>query len=47
MLGICVFCGDDIYPDDESCSETSGEAHVECAETEDPEELNRQLIGTN
>jgi len=35
----CIYCGETIYPEDESCSNSFGSAHVECAEEEDPEEL--------
>jgi predicted nucleic acid-binding Zn ribbon protein len=40
MLDKCIYCGEDIYPDDESCSNYIGQSHIECAEREDPEELN-------
>ena len=39
MVDNCIYCGEDIYPDDESCSKGFGQAHIECAEREDPEEL--------
>ena len=36
----CMYCGEDIYPDDEIVYKNCGHsAHVECSETEDPEEL--------
>ena len=41
MLDKCIYCGEDIYPDDESCSNYIGQSHIECAEREDPEELNQ------
>lgn len=39
MLDKCIYCGEDIYPDDESFSNDIGQAHIECSEKEDPEEL--------
>jgi len=39
MIDKCVYCGEDIFPDDEICLTSIGNSHVECAETEDPEEL--------
>lgn len=36
----CIYCGETIYPEDEKCHKRNGGvAHVECSETEDPEEL--------
>jgi hypothetical protein len=39
MLDTCFYCGEDIYQSDEICSKGFGQAHIECAEREDPEEL--------
>ena len=35
----CIYCGETIYQSDEACHKSFGNAHVECAEAEDPEEL--------
>ena len=39
MSDTCVYCGEEIYPDDERVSNNFGIAHCECSEREDPEEL--------
>jgi len=39
MVDNCFYCGEDIYPEDESCIKSLGHSHAECAEREDPEEL--------
>jgi len=38
-MDTCFYCGENLYPDDETVSKVFGQAHVECSESEDPEEI--------
>ncbi len=38
-IGSCFYCGESIYHGDEICYKSFGQAHIECAEREDPEGL--------
>ena len=38
-MDTCIYCSKTIYPSDEIDHKKVGVAHVECSETEDPEEL--------
>jgi|GEM_PF-2444692 len=35
----CFYCGEAVYDDDEKACKSFGVAHIECSETEDPDEL--------
>jgi len=35
----CIYCGETVYDDDEKVCKSFGVAHIECSETEDPNEL--------
>ncbi len=38
MIDKCIYCGSDVYPDDEKISTVFGTAHFECSEERDPDE---------
>ena len=38
-MDLCIYCGEEMYPDDEKVQKSFGLAHFECSETEDPEEI--------
>lgn len=39
MSDKCVYCGQDVYPNDEQDQKRGGVAHAECSEINDPDDI--------